>query len=125
MECVFERHPSNPKLVRCKRPDCGAIMHYSHPDMAKYHAKCRSGDTEAQRRWKESQSKRPAVKRRNTVEHPCIYQGDPTGESVVCGGCGGGLRSLFTCDVFGACLPMNVTEGYHSCLTCGEYKAEP
>lgn len=36
----------------------------------------------------------------------CAHLGAPTNESVECGGCGGGLRTLFECNVYGTTLPF-------------------
>lgn len=124
MNCSFERDPHDPRIVRCTRDDCFNVMVVrADQPLERCHATCKSGDAEAIARHEAHVARRHAPKR-NTALHPCIYQGGPTGESVYCGGCGGGQRELFACDIYGSCLPMNVTDGIHSCITCPEYATE-
>lgn len=127
MDCDFRRDPANPRIVRCSRRDCGNVLTvYPDTPVARCHANCRSGEKRSPAltdRELMAQSRR-AKTTRNPFSHPCVYQGDPTGESVACGGCGGGVRALFSCDIFASCLPMHVVRGYASCLTCGEYTPE-
>lgn len=120
MDCVFER-TSDPTLVRCGNPGCTNVLRVpdaSYP-LDRCHATCWSGVPEGERPVRHEISRPPG---RDTYKFPCIYQHEATGESVNCGGCGGGLRALFSCDIYAVCLPWNVSPDYHSCVTCSEYK---
>lgn len=67
------------------------------------------------------------VPRREVFTTFCRHLGDPTGESVECGGCGGGLRALFRCELYGKTLPFVRRElaarmGVHACDGCKDYQ---
>ncbi len=100
MNCEFECHDDG--WCRCKH--CPNKLYGSDP--SKMRARCRSGDSIHRTRVvRSTQSKR------DTVNHPCIYQAHPTGEVVQCGGCDNRTHALFGCDLFATCLPLVAAEG--------------
>lgn len=117
-KCEFERIPGG---VRCRREGCGNVMRVpASMPLERCHATCRAGGNGAVRH----RAVKQPYQGRNPLQNPCVYQGQATSQTIKTGGCGGGIRSLFECDVFGLCLPMCHAEGYHSCLDCGEYRTE-
>lgn len=123
MECVFER-TNDPNVVRCGNPGCTNVLRVPTADfpLERCHGTCLSGVPESERPNHLANLDRVRQPRRDTVRFPCVYLHGTTGETANCGGCGGGLRALFACDIFGSCLPWNVTKDYHCCLECDQYK---
>ena len=117
--CDWERTPTG---VRCRRPGCSNKLKVAadYP-LDRIHAACLALDPEL-RHLKEQRAKRPAG--RNPALNPCRFQGDPTGITVKCGGCGGGMRELFACDIYATCLPLHQAPGIHCCLNCNEYEPD-
>lgn len=122
--CDWERTATG---VRCKREGCGNRMKVAadYP-LERCRATCwaldpdRKGLHEQRERAKEMRQRYAA---RDTLKHPCRYQGDPTGEKVECEGCRGKkIRDLYACDVFGSCLPYDLEDSIHCCRICDDYQ---
>lgn len=58
----------------------------------------------------------------------CVHLLGPTTQSHKCGGCGGGLRAIFDCEIHDTgTLPFykSLHDSFRSCLTCDDYKPGP
>ena len=54
----------------------------------------------------------------------CVHLGEPTGEQIACGPCGGKTRlKLFACRVYGKCTQGKKTEGVACCTGCPDFAA--
>ena len=52
----------------------------------------------------------------------CHHLGSPTGAVHECGGCSGGLRTIWKCGLHGETLPFYAPgDGFQSCQQCDDY----
>lgn len=55
------------------------------------------------------------------TERECLHLGTPTDKDHECGGCGGGLRTIWECKIHGETLPFYQATDFRSCMTCPDY----
>lgn len=59
------------------------------------------------------------------LRSPCVHIGEPTGESIKCGPCGGNVQiKTLICSIHNQCTIAKKLDGISCCAICTEYEAE-